>query len=47
MQYYLDNPEEMKKKQEEGYEFIKKYGTNYNTIQILRKTIKNCFDIEI
>jgi len=47
MKYYLDNPEEMKKKQEEGYEFIKKYGTNYNTIEIFRKTVKDCFDIEI
>jgi len=47
MTYYLNNREEMKKKQEEGYEFIKKYGTNYNTIDVFRKTIKDCFDIEI
>ena len=28
MRYYLDNPEEMKRKQQEGYDFVKKSGTN-------------------
>ncbi len=30
MQYYINNPELLKKKQQDGYHFIKKYGKNYN-----------------
>ena len=33
MIYYLQNPDEIKKKQLEGYEFVKKYGTNHLSIQ--------------
>lgn len=28
MRYYKENPEVLKKKQDEGYEFVRKYGTN-------------------
>ena len=47
MQYYLDNPQEIEKKQHEGYLFIKKYGTNQYAINKFIKVIKYCFDIEI
>jgi hypothetical protein len=47
MQYYLDNPQEIEKKQQEAYLFIKKYGTNQYAIDKFIKVIKDCFDIEI
>lgn len=35
MHYYLDHPEELKKKQEDGYEFVRKYGTNEYTFNYM------------
>ena len=44
--YYLNNPELVKKKQELAYEFIKKCGTNYFTIEKLNSKSKELFDID-
>ena len=39
MKYYLSNPEELKKKQNDGYEFIRKYGTNEVSVQKINDVI--------
>lgn len=47
MKFYIDHPELIKKKQRDGYEFIKKYGTNHYSIELFQKCIQNSFDIVI
>ena len=46
MQYYINNPN-LLKKQQDGYDFIKKYGTNYNSINEYINIINNDFKIII
>jgi hypothetical protein len=45
MNYYNNHPEEIQKKQQEGYEFIKKNGTNRSSIELFLSCIKQNFDI--
>lgn len=47
MRFFKAKPELIKQKQLEGYEFIKKYGTNHYAIDNFINCIKNTFDIEI
>ena len=47
MMFYKANPDIIKRKQEEGYEFIKKYGTNHYAIDQFIKCIKQNFAIVI
>jgi hypothetical protein len=47
MTYYINNPELMKKKQKEGYEFSKQFGTNQLSAQIFINLIQKNFDIMI
>jgi spore maturation protein CgeB len=47
MSFYLENPELIKKKQEQGYEFIKKYGTNHHAMNRIIEAIKENTDIVI
>jgi len=47
MTFYKNNPELIKNKQLEGYEFIKKYGTNEFSVEQITNVIKNNFDIII
>ena len=35
MRYYKENPEVLKQKQEEGYEFVRKYRTNSYAYEML------------
>lgn len=48
MRYFLSNPEEIKKKQEEGYEWMKtKGGTNSHSCLLFLKKIKELYNIDI
>ena len=47
MQYYINNPNLLKNKQQDGYDFIKKYGTNNNSIHEYLNIINNDFKIII
>jgi hypothetical protein len=47
MKYFKENPYIIKQKQEEGYEFIRKYGTNYYSIDAFIKCANEVFDIVI
>jgi len=46
MDYYLKHPELMRQKQEEGYAFIKQYGTNHFSIDVFLERIKELGLIE-
>jgi hypothetical protein len=45
IKYYLENPSIMQKKQQDGYEFAKKYGTNRYAVNFFIDKIKEYFDI--
>lgn len=47
MRFFKENPDIIKRKQEEGYEFIKKYGTNHYAIDKFINCIKQNFAIVI
>jgi len=47
IKYYLQHPDEIKKKQEKGYEFIKKMGTNQYSIDGYKSIIKTIYNINI
>jgi hypothetical protein len=47
MRFFKANPELIKKKQIEGYEFIKQYGTNHYAIDKFINCIKTNFDIDV
>ena len=47
MRFFKANPDIIKRKQEEGYEFIKKYGTNHFAIDKFINCIKQNFAIVI
>jgi spore maturation protein CgeB len=47
MRFFKANPDIIKRKQEEGYEFIKKYGTNHYAIDKFINCIKQNFAIVI
>jgi len=47
IEYYINNPNLLKKKQQDGYDFIKKYGTNQNSINEYLNIINNDFKIII
>jgi len=40
MAYYKNNPELIKQKQQQGYEFVKKHGTNEKSIELISKVIQ-------
>ena len=44
MEYYLTHSEELEKKKQQGYEFVKKYGTNHYTATLFLETIAKEFD---
>ena len=44
--YYLNNPDEVVKKQQLAYEFVKKSGTNHFTIEKMALKSKQLFDID-
>jgi|694.fasta_scaffold25452_2 hypothetical protein len=46
MRFYINNPELIKEKQEQGYEWIKKYGTNRISIQLFLEKIKQLYNKE-
>ena len=41
MKYYMNNPEEIKNKQEDGYSFVKQYGTNNYSYDIINEKAKS------
>ena len=43
MDYYLRHPEECDKKRQEGYEFVRKFGTHDFTVQLFLQTISASF----
>lgn len=45
MTYYINNPELAEKKRNEGYEFVKKYGTNKESAKNFINLIQEKFDI--
>lgn len=47
MEFYKSNPDLMAEKQKQGYEFIKKYGTNEYSVKKFTDLIKQNFDIDI
>lgn len=47
MDFFMKNPSIMKQKQQDGYEFAKKYGTNRYAISFFTNHIKDNFDIVI
>jgi hypothetical protein len=47
MDYYKKNPNEIIKKQKEGYEFAKKFGTNHTSIQKFADLIEKKYNIII
>lgn len=47
MIYYKNNPELLKKKQDKGYEFIKKYGTNEQSIKLFTDIIQDKMSLNI
>lgn len=46
MRYYQTHPEELKKKQQQGYEWSKKHGTNRVTTSLIKQKIKEQFQEE-
>ena len=44
--YYKSNPDKVKGKQIKSYEFAKKYGTNFYTIDKYNEKAKECFNID-
>jgi len=47
MRYFLQHPEERRQKQERGYEFVRKTGTNEYSISKLLNTVKRVYGIDI
>ena len=45
--YYLNNRDKLKEKQEKGYNFVKKYGTNHYSIDQYSNIIRELYDMEI
>ena len=46
MEYYNAHPEEVLKKQQQGYEWTKKHGTNRASIELFLHSIKSRFNDE-
>lgn len=46
MKYYIDHPELIIEKQNQGYEWVKKYGTNRDTVKTILEKIKQVYQIE-
>lgn len=47
MRYYIKHPEEIEKKRQLGYIFVRAKGTNEYAIQIIRNTIRKVYSIDI
>ena len=47
MRFLLKHPEYMKEKQQRGYDFVKRKGTNTYSIQLFIDTIKNVYGINV
>ena len=47
MSYYKNNPELIKQKQEEGYEFIRNFGTNHSSISKFINLIEHKYKIQL
>ena len=46
MNFYKQNTEAMKKKIEEGYAWVKKFGTNRYSLKFFLEKIKELYDFE-
>jgi spore maturation protein CgeB len=47
MKYFKENPDIVKEKQEEGYKFIKHFGTNHYSIDTFMNCINNAYGITL
>lgn len=46
IEYYKTNPTEVIKKQKDGYQFIKEYGTNHYSIEKINKKSKELYNVD-
>lgn len=47
MKYYINNPDKMEWRRQKGYEFIRRQGTNEYSMELIRNTIKDVYDMDI
>jgi hypothetical protein len=46
MRYFKENPDLIIEKQNKGYEWVKKYGTNRESARLLLNKLKDVYNIE-
>jgi hypothetical protein len=47
IKYYMDNPEKRSEKQQAGYDFVKRQGTNHHAVRLITDKIEKLYGIDV